>query len=199
MGKAVENKLKKYSSILSSSFELFSTKGFSKTSVEDIVKKADVAKGTFYLYFKDKFDLREKLIINSAQKLFDVAIEQSGYKNKESFTDKLCAITDVILNEMARQPLLTKFLRGNISWAVFHKSLEHGRGQGKYDYIGILKEEMGKEEAKYHDPEIMIFMIIELISSTSYSVIVENDPVSPDVYKPHLHGCIAAIANSFKE
>ena len=78
MGKAVENKLKKYSSILSSSFELFSTKGFSKTSVEDIVKKADVAKGTFYLYFKDKFDLREKLIINSAQKLFDVAIEQSG-------------------------------------------------------------------------------------------------------------------------
>ncbi|MBX0312473.1 MAG: TetR/AcrR family transcriptional regulator, partial [Sulfurihydrogenibium sp.] len=32
--------------------ELFSTKGYHETKVSDIVEKAGVAQGTFYLYFK---------------------------------------------------------------------------------------------------------------------------------------------------
>ena len=199
MGKAIENKLKKYSSLLASSFELFSTKGFSKTSIEDIVAKANVAKGTFYLYFKDKYDLREKLIINKSQKLFDTAIEQSGYQEKETLTEKLSVITDVILDELKKEPVLTRFLRGNISWAVFHKSLQHSNGQGKYDYLKLLKEEMEKDNAVYHHQEIMLFMIIELISSTSYSVIVDSDPVTLEEFKPYLHNGIRAIIESFKE
>ena len=37
-------------------FELFTTKGLTKTTISDIVDQAGVAKGTFYLYFKDKYD-----------------------------------------------------------------------------------------------------------------------------------------------
>ena len=44
-----------------------------KTSISDIVNEAGVAKGTFYLYFKDKYDLRDKLIAFKASQLFDDA------------------------------------------------------------------------------------------------------------------------------
>ena len=49
MGKAEENKLKKRESLLNTAFELFTTKGIHDTSISDIVEKAGVAKGTFYL------------------------------------------------------------------------------------------------------------------------------------------------------
>ena len=44
--------------------------GISKTSIHDIVQDAGVAKGTFYLYFKDKFEIRDRLIARTAEKLF---------------------------------------------------------------------------------------------------------------------------------
>ncbi len=47
--------------IVSSAMELFARKGFDKTTVDEIVAKAGVAKGTFYLYFKSKDDLIKEL------------------------------------------------------------------------------------------------------------------------------------------
>ena len=40
------------------SLKLFTTKGINSTAISDIVEKAGVAKGTFYLYFKDKYDIK---------------------------------------------------------------------------------------------------------------------------------------------
>ncbi|WP_099210037.1 TetR/AcrR family transcriptional regulator [Thermococcus henrietii] len=47
--------------LVSSAMELFAKKGFDKTTVDEIVARAGVAKGTFYLYFKSKDDLIKEL------------------------------------------------------------------------------------------------------------------------------------------
>ncbi len=47
--------------LVSAAMELFAQKGFDKTTVDEIVAKAGVAKGTFYLYFKSKDDLIKEL------------------------------------------------------------------------------------------------------------------------------------------
>ncbi|TYR79403.1 TetR/AcrR family transcriptional regulator [Priestia megaterium] len=44
----------KYDKILQAAIEVISEKGLDKTSISDIVKKAGVAQGTFYLYFRSK-------------------------------------------------------------------------------------------------------------------------------------------------
>ena len=79
MGRLEENKLLKKTSLMETAFQLFTSQGLSKTSIADIVDKAGVAKGTFYLYFKDKYDLHEKLVIHHAEELFRHAMEHSGY------------------------------------------------------------------------------------------------------------------------
>ena len=58
MGKLELNKKKKKDALFNTAFELFTTKGLTKTTISDIVDQAGVAKGTFYLYFKDKYDIR---------------------------------------------------------------------------------------------------------------------------------------------
>ena len=51
--KIIDKKELKTNKLLETSFKLFTKKGINNTSVDDITKEAGVAKGTFYLYFKD--------------------------------------------------------------------------------------------------------------------------------------------------
>ena len=73
MGKVDENKQQKLEALFKSAYDLFLTQGISKTSIHDIVQKAGVAKGTFYLYFKDKYEIRDRLIAKTAGRLFMAA------------------------------------------------------------------------------------------------------------------------------
>lgn len=73
MGKVDENKKKKKEALFNTAYELFTTKGINSTAISDIVEKAGVAKGTFYLYFKDKYDIKNKLVAHKTHELFDKA------------------------------------------------------------------------------------------------------------------------------
>ncbi|MBQ1721891.1 MAG: TetR/AcrR family transcriptional regulator, partial [Lachnospiraceae bacterium] len=69
MSKIDFNKSQKKISLLNTAFELFTTKGVNETSIAEIAKAAGIAKGTFYLYFRDKYDIRNKLISYKAGSL----------------------------------------------------------------------------------------------------------------------------------
>ena len=83
MKKVELNKKKKQDALLNTAYQLFTEKGFQKTSISDIVNEAGVAKGTFYLYFKDKLDIRYKLI---AKKYLNMPIK--NFKNNPLITLK---------------------------------------------------------------------------------------------------------------
>lgn len=55
-------KLEKKRKIIESAYQILKSKNIYNTAVDDIVKSAGIARGTFYLYFKDKSDLIEQLI-----------------------------------------------------------------------------------------------------------------------------------------
>ena len=80
MGKIELNKLQKQTSLLNTAYELFTTKGVNKTSIAEISKAAGIAKGTFYLYFKDKYDIRNKLISHESSKDCSWRISDSDKK-----------------------------------------------------------------------------------------------------------------------
>jgi AcrR family transcriptional regulator len=48
--------------ILAAALDEFSARGFEATRLDDVAKRADVAKGTIYLYFRDKETLFQELI-----------------------------------------------------------------------------------------------------------------------------------------
>ncbi len=56
--------------ILESALNVFIEKGFYKARIEDIAKKAGIAKGTVYLYFKNKKELFFSSIINEFEKFY---------------------------------------------------------------------------------------------------------------------------------
>src|SRR5512144_3225702 len=48
--------------IVSAALEEFATRGYAATRLDDVARRAGVAKGTIYLHFKDKEALFEELI-----------------------------------------------------------------------------------------------------------------------------------------
>jgi len=47
--------------IIDASLEMFREKGFGETTINDIINKADISKGTFYYYFRSKDNLLDTL------------------------------------------------------------------------------------------------------------------------------------------
>ena len=123
MGKVDDNKKQKKDTLLQSAFNLFTGKGFAKTTVSDIVKEAGLAKGTFYLYFKDKYDLRDKLIAFKAGQLFDEAHKELDKADIHDFDSEILFVTDYIVGCFQKQQPLLRFLAKNLSWGVFQETL----------------------------------------------------------------------------
>ena len=103
MGKVESNKKQKKDALFNTAFELFTTKGTNKTTISDIADKACVAKGTFYLYFKDKYDIRNKLVSYKTKELFYRAYQSvleheiSGFDNQLHFMVDFIFICFIIL------------------------------------------------------------------------------------------------------
>ena len=194
MGKVDTNKKLKENSLLKTAFEFFTTKGFSKTSITDIVSKAGVAKGTFYLYFKDKYDIRNKLISHKSSQLFKKAIAELGDKlDALPFEEKIIKVSDHIINQLNENQSLLTFISKNLSWGIFKTAITSPVSDDDVDFSSIYEKLLSEAPKGIKDPEIMLFMIIELVSSTCYSAILYKEPCSLEKLKPYLYNNIRMI------
>ena len=109
--------------LLDTAFSLFTDKGIKNTSIQDIVDNANVAKGTFYLYFKDKYELQDILITTKSEKLFNDALNALHKNYIQNFSDQIIFIINYIIDEFKKKPLLLKFISKNLSWGIYNKSL----------------------------------------------------------------------------
>jgi AcrR family transcriptional regulator len=57
--------------ILAAAFEVFSAHGYEAARIDDVARKAGIAKGTIYLYFRDKEQLFRAMVRSLVQKRFD--------------------------------------------------------------------------------------------------------------------------------
>lgn len=193
MGKLADNKEKKQRSLLESAYDLFLNKGFENTVVSDIVMKAGVAKGTFYLYFKDKHQVRDVLIARTAEKFFLEALYALQKKNISDFTEQIIFIVDYVLNIMQKNPLLLRFIAKNLSWGIYQKAIANDNTNEKTAYSLFMELVHSHTELQIDAIDTMLFLIIELASSTSYRAILDHDPMSFDALKPYLNRSIRAI------
>ena len=76
MSSAQEKKLEKKRRILENAYQLFKSKNIYNTAIDDIVKASGIARGTFYLYFKDKSDLIEQLLFFKSAESMKAAVHE---------------------------------------------------------------------------------------------------------------------------
>lgn len=197
MGKLEMKKQKKKDALFNTAFELFTTKGTNQTTISDIVNKAGVAKGTFYLYFKDKYDIRNKLVSHKTSELFYQAYRAIIEQEITGFRKQLHFMIDFILDALQKDSSLLVFISRNLSWGVFQTALEDQIPNEDLIFYEAYLELLEKDEYTYDHPDMLLFSVIELASSTCYSCILYQQPVSLDEYLPYLHRSIDGILDSY--
>jgi AcrR family transcriptional regulator len=80
-------KSKKFESILISARTLIEKEGFSNITMDKVAQNAGIAKGTIYLYFKNKNEVLEKVLENGFQRMFKRVSE--NVNSKTCLEDKI--------------------------------------------------------------------------------------------------------------
>lgn len=194
MGKKIEsNKKQKKEALLNTAFDLFMSKGIHKTSISDIADKAGVAKGTFYLYFKDKYDIRNKLIAHKASQLFLAAYNELKKNCISDFEEQIVFIAEHIMDSLNKDRSLLNFISKHLSWGIFKNAMITSADNAEENVYLIFDQLLKQSGHEFKDPEIMIFSIIEFVSGASYNTILYAQPASLEEMKPYIFKIIRQI------
>ncbi|MEZ0537161.1 TetR/AcrR family transcriptional regulator [Caldicellulosiruptoraceae bacterium PP1] len=192
--KLAQKKIDKENKLLESAYNLFLEKGVDKTSVDEIVKKAGVAKGTFYIYFRDKEEIVEKLILIKSAEVTKLALEETLKNRYSSFIDGMLFFIDYIIEYLNKHKYIFNLINKNLSWGFYKKVLSEGE---QFESIRKTKDLFMKnmQNTKFTNDELekIIFMIFELIGTMSYNSIIKGEPDNIKVVKPVLLKMIRKI------
>ena len=158
-----KEKLQKKERLLNSGFELFMNKGINNTSIQDITDKADVAKGTFYLYYKNKYELQNDIIVLKSKELLDSAIKETQNKNIKNLDDKIISVIDHIINTLKNSPLLMNLIGKDISLGYIEEKFDNFINDDEDSIQTYFMKAYEKSNIKLKNPIVTFYMILPLI------------------------------------
>lgn len=197
MGKIDENKRKKKEALFNTAYELFTTKGITSTTISDIVEKAEVAKGTFYLYFTNKYDIKNKLVVHKTQELFDAAGAALEEEQIHGLEDQMIFLIDHLINHLKGDRALLNFISKNLVMGALRSALLTGENSDREIYNHFL-ELVAADDYEYKDVDVMLFTIVELAGSAGYNSMMYEEPIPIDDYKPFLYRTVRLIIKSHR-
>ena len=178
-------------------YELFTTKGITSTTISDIVEKAEVAKGTFYLYFTNKYDIKNKLVVHKTQELFDAAGAALEKEQIHGLEDQMIFLIDHLINHLKDDRALLNFISKNLVMGALRSALLTGENSDREIYNHFL-ELVAADDYEYKDVDVMLFTIVELAGSAGYNSMMYEEPIPIDDYKPFLYRTVRLIIKSHR-
>lgn len=195
-GKRRGNRITKNHRLIEAAYQLFLEQGFDSVSIQEIADRAGVAKGTFYLYFRDKDDLRHCVITQKSNELFQRALNALYQTNITSFEDQIVFIVDYVTDILSQNREALKLIEKDLSFGVFNQRLGEIFTDTNADILQILTQAAERSGVRLKNPKILLYMVIELTSSTCFSCIMNSEPFELAVYKPYLFDAIRQLVRS---
>lgn len=186
MLKSEERKKEKEKKITEAALFSFKEKGIEETSIRDIMKKSTFGLGTFYLYFKDKKDLEQKIVLDIMTDLFYKAEDQClGNNTKE----KYISFIDYIIDYLIQNPLELNLISKNLDWALYAKVENDDRFEEAETTLNfVLNKYSNLFPVKLSESErlFILSLTIQIVLSTCESSLMEGSVLSIDEMKPVL-------------
>lgn len=190
-----DKKLAKRVKMIDAAYTLFLEKGVNITAIDDVVKAAGVAKGTFYLYFKDKYDLLDQIVLSKSEGVIRKAIgelQKIRETEKMNVAEQIIFFTDRIIECMETNKELAALIHKNLS-ACFDVFLSDERSLLK-DEIKTVTELLTETGLTEREAYIHLYLFTGMISSACFDAIVKGRPFTVDEIKPQIHSMIYKLA-----
>lgn len=145
MGLAKPDRLDKRDRILDAATRVFAKRGFFAAQVADVAKRAGVAAGTVYLYFKSKDDILLSLFERTMTAAIREARDAVAHAPAHPL-DRLRAIAHVHLARLGRDPHLAVVFQVELRQST--KFMARLSTSSLRDYLGLLREVIREGQAQ---------------------------------------------------
>ncbi|HYU26888.1 MAG TPA: TetR/AcrR family transcriptional regulator [Thermoanaerobaculia bacterium] len=172
-------------SIQDAAMRVIARKGMASTTMQEIADEAGVAKGTIYLYFRDRDELVEKTFESAMSQLHarvDAALELDL-----PFAEKLRAMLGAVSGffrenrEFFRLYISMRFPEGNPQQQRRQKRTCQPQYQTRVQRIAeVLREAMDRGEIGVTDPRRLALFIIEGSNAVIIERVMSETPASAD-------------------
>lgn len=191
-----DKQINKYDRIVDAAYQLFLAQGFEQVSIQEIATRAGVAKGTFYLYFRDKEQLRECVISQKSNEIFRRALNALHQTDIQDFEGQIIFVVDYVTDVLAQNREALKLIAKDLSFGLFNQKVSQYFTEDQTDILQVLLSAAAKNRIRLKNPQILLYMIIELVSSTCFSCILDAKPLEIAVFKPYLFDAVRALIQS---
>jgi len=175
-GRREQNKAENRAALLKAARSVFAEMGYGAAGVRDIVRRTDLASGTFYNYFKDKSEIFEAVVREMTVEL--LRRHRNGRAKARTAEEFFRAHASVYLNFVAKDPEILAFGRNNVTpiRMLIEKPDLQASARQLYDDVtaaiaqGIL-------------PDVDAAMLVGALSGVVFEIsviMVSRDPVDPE-------------------
>lgn len=188
--------------ITDSAFKLFSEKGFSNTSMDDIVKKSGVSKGGIYNYFQSK----EEIFLEIAERRLNGRRDlMASINNKESVSDFMRTYLKAVLFSLETLETLMTAKFSFEFWAVLSRNPIWSEKAKKryYEFYKDLEEILilGVERGEFDpnlDIENMCYVILATLDGMMHTYAVMGIDISDQSIEQYSDMVISKLRGACK-
>ena len=150
--------------ILKNAIELFSQKGYSQTSMEELASKCDLNKAMIFYYYKSKQGLYEAVIIKVLDEIYDTVVKEN--QNQKKPIEELESFIKTYAFFACKFPYLPSLLLKELSdnGTIVAEQLFNNMKKLFMLFCDILKR--GEEKGCFKDviPMVLYFMVLGTIN-----------------------------------
>ncbi len=169
---------------------LFIENGVKATSVNEIVKEAKIAKGTFYIYYSCKDEIIDEVFneisIDFIKHMF-VDIEHKSGMSKDEAVDR---IVDRAVEGFENNREFLEIMKNDISNNKEFKYKKNFIEQFKHKFERVVNISLNEGEL---DADVTLYIIADMFIGACYSAIILGVPYTIGEVKKNLKGIIHKV------
>lgn len=106
--------------IITSALELFATKGFENTSIDDIAKFVNCSHGLIYHYYKSKYEILDVILVFGEKWVNSFLIEQLSIEGNAY--DKMLNLTEKLIVSLSNDKKLSNYFKVVLEAIIFQQT-----------------------------------------------------------------------------
>lgn len=179
--------------IINTAIDLFAKKGYEKTTVEDITNAMEIAKGSFYYYFKTKQEVFEACISSLASDVIDSYCIILNNKEKSAIVRLIEYIEyNFELSERSKEKGIYELVHSPTTEMIHIKMIEQNKEKLIETFTQLIKSGMKGSNFKTIDPEFTAAALLGTLSEV-HELLSKRKDQSPDEQRRMIYGVIGQI------
>lgn len=172
----IQRENKKVKAIISASQTLFANFGYKKTTVDEIARTANVAKGTMYKYFDSKDDIFAEVVNREANHIINLIEDNVARENDP--VKKIRALILVKIKEIKNTVSFYRVTRevAQEIWPIMAKVRQGFSGWECGLITGILEKGINAGQFKITRPDMVAGIIATILKSLELDWVLEREP-----------------------